>query len=100
MPVLWLTAQVALTDIDTIEYGPTQVLIPGSHYAGRQPNDAENPTFEGRVPVSVLCRAGDIYIQNHQCWHRGAPNLSDRTRYVLQLQYGARWAIRRFTGVA
>jgi ectoine hydroxylase-related dioxygenase (phytanoyl-CoA dioxygenase family) len=99
MPVSWLTVQVALTDIETLEHGPMQ-YVPGSQYSGRQPNDPENPTFEGRGAASVYCRAGDAYLLNHQCWHRGAPNTSDRTRYVLQLQYGARWAIRRFTGIA
>jgi hypothetical protein len=99
MPVTWLTVQVALSDIETLEHGPMQ-YVPGSHYSGRQPNDPENPVFEGQGPVSVYCRAGDAYLLNHQCWHRGAPNTSDRVRYVLQLQFGARWAIRRFTGIA
>jgi hypothetical protein len=99
MPVTWLTVQVALSDIENLEHGPLQ-YVPGSHYSGRQPDDPESPSFEGRGPVSVYCRAGDAYLLNHQCWHRGAPNNSDRTRYILQLQFGARWAIRRFTGVA
>ncbi len=95
MPVLWLTVQVALTDIDGLEFGPTQ-CVPGSHYAGHPPNDRENPTFDGAGPVALCCKAGDIYLQNHQCWHRGAPNVSQRTRYVMQLQYCRRWAARRF----
>ena len=100
LPVFWLTIQVALSDIETEAHGPTQ-FVPGSHYSGRRPPPGEeNPTFEGRGPVPVFCRAGDVYLTNHQCWHRGAPNLSDRTRYVLQLQYAARWADRRFRGVA
>lgn len=98
MPVQWLTVQVALSDIDTEAHGPTQ-CVPGSHDSGRHPNQ-EDLTFEGRGPVSIYCKAGDAYLQNHQCWHRGAPNTSDRTRYVLQLQYAQRWAIRRFSGIA
>ncbi len=98
MPVQWLTVQVALSDIDTEALGPTQ-CVPGSHDSGRHPNQ-EDLTFEGRGPVSIYCKAGDAYLQNHQCWHRGAPNTSDRTRYVLQLQYAQRWAIRRFSGIA
>jgi ectoine hydroxylase-related dioxygenase (phytanoyl-CoA dioxygenase family) len=46
----------------------------------------------------MLSKAGDVYLFNHQCWHRGAPNVSDRTRYVMQLQYAQRWADRRFKG--
>lgn len=98
MPVFWMTVQVALSDIDALEHGPTQ-FVPGSHYSGRTP-PAENPVFEGREAQAVLCSAGDIYLTNHQCWHRGAPNTSDRVRYVMQLQYAQRWADRRFKGLA
>jgi ectoine hydroxylase-related dioxygenase (phytanoyl-CoA dioxygenase family) len=99
MPVFWLTLQIALSDIDTLEHGPTQ-FVPGSHYSGRRPPVGENPEFEGRGPKSVLCKAGDAYLFNHQCWHRGAPNVSDRTRYLMQIQYAQRWADRRFRGLA
>jgi ectoine hydroxylase-related dioxygenase (phytanoyl-CoA dioxygenase family) len=99
MPVFWLTLQVPLSDIDSIEHGPTQ-FVPGSHYSGRHPPGGENPEFEGRGPKSVFGKAGDVYLFNHQCWHRGAPNVSDRTRYVMQLQYAQRWVDRRFSGAS
>jgi hypothetical protein len=95
MPVFWMTVQVALSDIDAVEHGPTQ-YVPGSHYSGRHP--AEELLFEGRGSVSVFCKAGDIYLTNHQTWHRGAPNLSDRVRYLMQVQYHQGWAHRRFRG--
>lgn len=94
-PVLWLTVQIALTDVDTIEHGPTQ-YIPGSHFSGRKPSHQDNPSFEGAGPVSLFCKAGDIYLQDPQCWHRGAPNTSARTRYLMQSQYAVDWAYRRF----
>ena len=94
-PVLWFTVQMALSDIETIEHGPTQ-YVPGSHCSGRAPNSQEHPEFEGHGPVSVFCKAGDIYLQDPQCWHRGAPNTSDRTRYLIQSQYAVDWAYRRF----
>ena len=97
MPVFWFTVQVALSDIETIEHGPTQ-YVPGSHYSGRRPPANEEPTFEGRGPKSVFCRAGDIYFTNHQTWHRGAPNTSGRVRYVMQVQYAQRWTVYRFSG--
>jgi len=56
--------------------------------------------FEGQGPKAVFCKAGDVYFTNHQAWHRGAPNTSDRIRYVMQLQYAARWADARFKGLA
>ena len=95
MPVQWFTVQMALSDVLSEADGPTQ-FVPGSHYSGRHPNDPEAPTFEGRGPVSILCRAGDIYLQNNQCWHRGGPHGASRARYILQSQYAARWAFRRF----
>ncbi|MSS70456.1 MAG: phytanoyl-CoA dioxygenase [Candidatus Latescibacteria bacterium] len=95
MPIPWLTVQVALTDIEAMEYGPTQ-YVPGSHYSGRNPPKTGTPEFEGRGPVSILCKAGDIYLHNSQCWHRGTPNGSDRVRYLLQQQYGPRWAFPRY----
>lgn len=99
MPVFWMTVQVALSDIASVAQGPTQ-FVPGSHYSGRHPNRQDSPAFDGRGAVSVLCSAGDIYLTNHQCWHRGAPNRSDRARYVMQIQYAQRWADARFKGLA
>lgn len=95
MPVMWFTVQIALSDIDTIEEGPTQ-YVRGSHYSGRGPNEQDNPEFEGNRPISIFCKAGDIYLQDPQCWHRGTPNLSNKTRYILQSQYAAYWAYWRF----
>lgn len=98
LPVLWFTVQVALSDITAPEHGPTQ-YVPGSHYSGRHPDGAE-PEFEGRGPTSLYCRAGDAYLTNHQTWHRGAPNTSDKIRYLMQIQYARRWADARFRGIA
>lgn len=95
MPVHILTVQLPLTDIPSIEYGPSE-YVPGSHYSGREPNDKHHPVFEDTPPVPVFCRAGDIYLHNGQCWHRGAPNGSDRTRYLFQLAYSRRWVSQRF----
>jgi ectoine hydroxylase-related dioxygenase (phytanoyl-CoA dioxygenase family) len=95
VPVLWMTFQIALTDIDSEENGPTQ-FVPTSHYSGRLPYAPDKPEFEGHGPVSLLCKAGDMYLTNHQTWHRGAPNRSSRTRYVLQMQYAMGWSMIRF----
>ena len=64
--------------------------------AGRQPNDSENPTFEGQEPVSLLMKAGDLYLLNGQTWHRGVPNQSDRIRYLFHQVYGQRFVAQRF----
>lgn len=99
MPVFWFTVQVALSDITQIEHGPTQ-YVPGSHYSGRRPISQDDPHFEGQGPKAMFCKAGDVYFTNHQAWHRGAPNTSDRIRYVMQLQFAQRWAAARFRGLA
>lgn len=95
LPITWLTTQCALTDILVPDDGPTEI-VPGSHYSGRQVPKSESPTFEGRGPVPVLCKAGDIYLFNHQLWHRGSVNHSDRRRYLMQNQYCRAWGPYRF----
>ncbi len=95
MPVNIVTCQIPLTDIPALEYGPSE-YVPGSHYAGREPNDQKHPIFEGRGPVPMLCGAGDVYLHDGQCWHRGAPNTSDRMRYLFQMSFGRRWVAQRF----
>jgi ectoine hydroxylase-related dioxygenase (phytanoyl-CoA dioxygenase family) len=95
MPVLVATAQIPLTDVPSTEYGPTQ-FVPGSHYSGGEPDSIDDPSFDGRGPVDVLCRAGDMYLQNGQCWHRGAPNTSSQTRYLFQMAYAKRFVAQRF----
>jgi ectoine hydroxylase-related dioxygenase (phytanoyl-CoA dioxygenase family) len=95
MPTTILNVQMPMTDLEAIEYGPTQ-YVPDSHYSGRHPNDKFDPTWEGRKGVTIFCKAGDIYLQNGQVWHRGAPNISSRTRYLLQQSYGTRMIAQRF----
>ncbi len=95
IPNYLVNVQFPLTDIPSDEYGPTQI-VPGSHYSGRAPNDLRNPSFEGRGPLSMHARAGDAYLQHPQSWHRGAPNTSDRTRYVYQQAWSMRFVAQRF----
>lgn len=85
LPLMWLSVQVPLTDILTLDDGPTEI-VPGSHYSGRLP-DVNHLEFEGRGVEPIYCHAGDIYLFNHQTWHRGRPNTGTRTRYLMQLQY-------------
>jgi ectoine hydroxylase-related dioxygenase (phytanoyl-CoA dioxygenase family) len=97
IPNLIVNFQFMLTDVPSEEYGPTQV-VPRSHYSGHRPE--EDPCFEGQGPVSILCKAGDLYLQHGQLWHRGAPNTSDRRRCLYQIAYGdRRMAQRLFPGL-
>lgn len=95
IPTFIVNVQMPLTDIEAEEYGPTQ-YVPGSHYSGRYPNSKSDPVWEGKRGKSILCKAGDIYLQDGQVWHRGAPNTSTRTRYLLQQSYGTRMMAQRF----
>ncbi len=95
MPCLVLQIFTPLTDVEEVKYGPTQV-VPGSHYAGRRPEIQDNPTFDGRGPVSILARAGDAYLFNNQIWHRGGPNRSDRDRFLGGVTYSKRFISQRF----
>lgn len=89
LPVLLFTANYYLTDVDTVTHGPTQA-IPGSHRFGASPpNPIEGTQYESRV-VSNLGRAGSVIMFNNQVWHRGAPNTSDRVRYMTQVSYARR----------
>nr|MCS5608966.1 phytanoyl-CoA dioxygenase family protein [Candidatus Poribacteria bacterium] len=95
MPVFRMSFQIALTDQDEDQYGPSQ-FVPSSHYAGRQPNDPEKPSFDGQGPKSLSMKAGDLYLLSSQTWHRGAPNTSDRVRYLFHQVYGQRFVAQRF----
>lgn len=94
-PCFVLQIFTPLTDVESVEYGPTQV-VPGSHLSGRAPDSQDRPLFEGQTPVSILTRAGHAYMFNNQIWHRGAPNVSDRIRYMGGVTYSKRFISQRF----
>ena len=89
LPVLLFTCNYYLTDVDSVKDGPTQT-VPRSHLFGAPcPNPIEGSGHEDQV-VSNLGPAGSVIMFNNQVWHRGAPNTSDRTRYITQISYARR----------
>jgi ectoine hydroxylase-related dioxygenase (phytanoyl-CoA dioxygenase family) len=87
LPCLIMTCNYYLTDQETAEHGCGQV-IPGSHRFGRQlPSDLAGTPWEQDI-VTCGGRKGSAMVFNCQVWHRGAPNRSERTRYVTQVTYG------------
>jgi ectoine hydroxylase-related dioxygenase (phytanoyl-CoA dioxygenase family) len=89
LPVLLFTANYYLTDVTEVAHGPTQV-IPGSHLFGASPPPViEGTPWEEKV-VSCLGPAGSVVMFNNQVWHRGGPNLSERTRNMTQVSYARR----------
>jgi ectoine hydroxylase-related dioxygenase (phytanoyl-CoA dioxygenase family) len=89
LPVLVFSVNYYLTDVDSIENGPTEI-IRGSHLFGRPcPPHIDAEKFRDRL-VSCIGPAGSAVLCNSQVWHRGAPNTSDRVRYVTQVTYARR----------
>jgi ectoine hydroxylase-related dioxygenase (phytanoyl-CoA dioxygenase family) len=95
MPVYVINVMFPVTDVESIEFGPTQVVA-GSHYAGRGPYTQDEPMFEDNGPTTLLARAGDCYLFHNQVWHRGALNTSNRTRLVAGATYSRRFISQRF----
>ena len=89
LPVLLFTANYYLTDVLSVDNGPTQV-VPASHLIGSSPpGDMENSRYQSRVK-SCLGKAGSVVMFNNQVWHRGGPNRSSVTRCMTQISYGRR----------
>ena len=63
MPCFVLQIFTPVSDVESIEYGPTQV-VPGSHRAGRGPAEQDKPTFCGDW-TDFLIRPGGrrLYVQ-------------------------------------
>jgi Phytanoyl-CoA dioxygenase (PhyH) len=90
-PVFAIGAHLYLKDCP-IECGPTTV-VPGSHRSGRlAPRDAgDDLTYDGRPPVMMTAKAGDVALFVSDVWHRGTPALPGGTgRFFLQAHYGRR----------
>lgn len=89
LPVLVFTANYLLTDAPSVEYGPMQA-VPGSHLFGASPpRDLAGTEWEDKI-VTCAGGAGSVTMFNCQVWHRGAPNVSDRVRYMAQCTYARR----------
>ncbi len=85
--VLCFTCLYYLTDVLTIDNGPTEV-IRGSHLFGKACT-GDITGYENRK-VTCLGSAGTAVMFNNQVWHRGARNNSDQARYVTQITYAKR----------
>ncbi len=93
MPVFITTAHFYLNDLYP-ELGPTQ-FIPGSHRSGTRPQPGQMD-WNGRQIEDCIVQAGDAVIFRSEVWHRGTPNTSDETRYLLQVHYAQRMITQKF----
>jgi ectoine hydroxylase-related dioxygenase (phytanoyl-CoA dioxygenase family) len=95
LPVLLFTCNYYLTDVTEPRHGPTQ-FVPGSHLFGAHcPPTLEGTRWEQDV-VTAYGGAGTAIMFSCQVWHRGHPNLSERTRYVSQVSYAHRLIGHRY----
>jgi ectoine hydroxylase-related dioxygenase (phytanoyl-CoA dioxygenase family) len=91
-PVFAIGAHILLLDCDEAD-GPT-AIVPQSHRSGRLPpsDRLSDPalTYDGRPPVLLDGRAGDVLFFVSDAWHRGTPSRGGRGRCFLQVHYGRR----------
>lgn len=90
-PVFAIAAHIMLRDCAEAD-GPT-AIVPGSHRSGQLApyNADESLTYDGRPPVHVVARAGDVALFVSDAWHRGLPATDAGTgRFFLQVHYGRR----------
>jgi hypothetical protein len=83
IPIFTCTLQYYLDD-QVEEIGP-MLVIPGSHHAGRIPQDES--TWHGITPKMVSLRAGGALLFRHDLWHGAAKNGGPRRRYMIQIHY-------------
>lgn len=86
--VLAITCLYYLTDVPSVDYGPTQFIC-GSHLFGLHCTNERAEQHQDKL-VSALGPAGTCVIVNNQTWHRGGPNDSNVDRYVTQVSYAKR----------
>ena len=91
-PVFAIGAHILLRDCHVAD-GPTAV-VPGSHRSGRlapvdQIHDADL-TYDGRPPMLLEGRAGDVSLFASDVWHRGTPAAGGSGRLFIQVHYGRR----------
>jgi hypothetical protein len=101
-PVFAIGAHLLLQDCTRAD-GPTAV-VPGSHRSGRlapfeRMNDPDL-SYDGRPPVLLEGRAGDVAMFASDVWHRGLPADGGRGRYFLQAHYGRRDLAQRIRTTA
>ena len=91
-PIFAIGAHILLKDC-TLADGPTAV-VPGSHRSGRLAplSQIDNPVlnYDGRAPVLLEGRAGDVALFVSDAWHRGTPADGGNGRLFLQVHYGRR----------
>lgn len=93
-PIFAIGCMLYLTDVP-LEAGPTCV-VPGSHKSGLPAPKNETPCYQGKEPLPLPCKAGDMALFCSDLWHRGLPHTSGEARIVYQAHYSRRDIAQRF----
>jgi len=91
VPIFVSTAHYYLDDL-TVDFGPT-TLIPGSHRAGRPPNN--ETSWNGQAPQAAVFPAGSCMMFRSDLWHGGALNSTTQRRYMIQVHYANAYIQRK-----
>jgi hypothetical protein len=92
VPIFSSTAHYYLNDMRA-DLGPTTV-IPGSHKAGRYPEDQSG--WRGQNPKAVMVNAGDVLLFRGDIWHGAGMNTSTEKRYMMQVHYASCFMARHY----
>jgi hypothetical protein len=91
-PVFAIGAHILLRDCAEAD-GPTAV-VPGSNRSGTLAPRGRlidpDLSYDGRPPVRLTGRAGDVALFVSDAWHRGTPAVGGSGRFFLQVHYGRR----------
>jgi hypothetical protein len=83
----WVCNTLWMLDDFTPENGSLRA-VPGSHRAGRMPQDAlADPRAPHPDEVLVTGRAGDVVVMNAHLWHAGTANRTTDRRLALHAFY-------------
>jgi hypothetical protein len=83
LPIFSSTAHYYLNDL-VPEFGPT-ILVPGSHRAGRPPDN--EASWNGVDPQAAMVKAGDVVLFRGDLWHGAWMNSHEDRRYIMQVHY-------------
>lgn len=83
----WVANALFMLDDFTAENGALRA-VPGSHRAGRLPQDAlADPRAPHPDEVLATGRAGDVIVMNAHLWHGGTANRTSERRLALHCFY-------------
>lgn len=96
-PVARIAVNIALDDC-TVENGAIE-LWPGSHLDTRKAVGQNLPLTDADLeeqraiaaPIPGVTKKGSFLLRDLRLWHRGTPNVSDATRFMIAMIHNVAW---------